>query len=135
MPTPSFSEILTSFIDQFAGAIADRVSARSQSSHSESKRGNGAAHAAPEAREQVQARAGAAVPRRRKGGKRPAAMIEHTTSALLAQIKGNAGQRIEQIAKAMKTETSDLKLSAIKLLAAKKVKTKGQRRGTTYYPA
>ena len=133
MQTPSFSEILTSFIDQFASAVAERVGAHSSSG---SNRGNEAARSASKARSPVQAHPGAGVPkRRRKGGKRPAEVIEQTTSALLAHIKENAGQRIEQIAKALKTQTSDLKLSAIKLLAAKKVKTKGERRGTTYHPA
>jgi hypothetical protein len=54
---------------------------------------------------------------------------------LLAQINAKRGQRIEQIAAAMKVPTNDLKLPAQKLLADKKVKTKGQKRGTQCFPA
>jgi len=72
---------------------------------------------------------------RKKGAKRSPALIAKTTRALLAHIKANNGQRIEQIAAAMNVSTNDLKLPASKLLAGKKVKTKGQKRGTHYFPA
>jgi hypothetical protein len=72
---------------------------------------------------------------RKKGAKRSPALIAKTTGALLAHIKAHNGQRIEQIAAAMNVSTNDLKLPASKLLAEKKVKTKGQKRGTQYFAA
>ena len=76
---------------------------------------------------------GAAREGRKKGAKRSPALIAKTTGALLAHIKANEGQRIEQIAAAMNASTNDLKLPASKLLAEKKIKTKGQKRGTQYF--
>lgn len=73
--------------------------------------------------------------KRRKGQKRTSADLAEMTSALLGYIKAKPGQRIEQIASAMRVSTTELKLPAQKLLAGKAVKTKGQRRGTHYFAA
>ena len=54
---------------------------------------------------------------------------------LLAHVKQNAGQRGEQIAKALRTDVDTMRPAMKKLIAAKKVKTKGQRRGMTYHAA
>jgi hypothetical protein len=83
----------------------------------------------------VNAAASARGPKGRKGQKRTAEGLAELTSALLGHIKANPGQRIEQIAVALKIPTSELKLPAQKLLAGKAVKTKGQRRGTHYFAA
>jgi hypothetical protein len=86
----------------------------------------------------------AALPRRskaakpaaaKKGGKRSPKAIAKTTDALAAYIAKNPGQRIEEIAKALKTATKDLSLPTKKLIAAKKISAKGKRRATTYFPA
>lgn len=69
-----------------------------------------------------------------KGKKRPPAEIAATVEALLVAIRQNPGERIEQIAKHMGLTTAFLALPAKKLLAAKRVKTKGERRATRYYP-
>lgn len=71
---------------------------------------------------------------RRKGGKRDPGDLAALTDKLYAQIKGNAGQRIEQIAGAMGVGTKELALPAKKLIAAKKVRTTGTRRATKYFP-
>jgi predicted transcriptional regulator len=57
------------------------------------------------------------------------------TESLLAAIKSGPGQRMEEIAKGLGTSTSELTLPAKKLLADKKIKTKGERRATKYFPA
>jgi len=70
---------------------------------------------------------------RRKGQKRDPMALEQLTQNLLAHITKNSGQRIEQIAKAMGTTTKELALPAKKLIADKKVRTKGQKRATAYF--
>ena len=111
---PTQTDLLTSFIERLAEVIARRLN-----------------HAAPTGR---QAKAAPSPGRKRaKGQKRAPRLIANTTAALLAHIKHNQGQRIEQIAAAMKIPTIDLKLPARKLLEDNAVKTKGQKRGTRYF--
>ena len=71
--------------------------------------------------------------RREKGQKRDPGEIERLTGRLLDYIKGNAGQRIEQIAAGMGTVTKELNLPVKKLIAQKSLKTKGQKRATQYF--
>lgn len=71
--------------------------------------------------------------RREKGQKRDPAEIERLTGRLLDYVKGNAGQRIEQIAAGMGTVTKELNLPVKKLIAQKSLKTKGQKRATQYF--
>ena len=78
----------------------------------------------------------AAGPRAAKGGgKRSAEDIDAMAAKLLAFVKSNPGQRGEQIAAALKTDVGTMRLPMQKLIASKKIKTKGQRRGTTYMAA
>ena len=70
---------------------------------------------------------------REKGAKRPPDEIERLTGKLLDYVKGNPGQRIEQIADGMGTSTKELNLPAKKLIAGKQLKTKGQKRATQYF--
>ena len=72
--------------------------------------------------------------RRPKGAKRPADEIERTKERLYEFIKGNPGQRVEQINKALGTTTKDLTLPLKKLIADKAVKTEGEKRATAYFP-
>ncbi|HTJ43189.1 MAG TPA: hypothetical protein VL463_13885 [Kofleriaceae bacterium] len=72
--------------------------------------------------------------RRAKGAKRPADEIERTKERLYDFIKGNPGQRVEQINKALGTTTKDLTLPLKKLIADKAVKTEGEKRATAYFP-
>ena len=71
--------------------------------------------------------------RREKGQKRDPEEIERLTGRLLDYIKGNGGQRIEQIAAGMGTVTKELNLPVKKLIAQKSLKTKGQKRATQYF--
>lgn len=71
--------------------------------------------------------------RRAKRAKRTSADVDATAAALLAYVAANEGQSIEQIGKGMGVATKELKLPVIKLMEAKKLKTKGQKRGTKYF--
>ena len=68
------------------------------------------------------------------GGRRSSESVEQMGEALLAQIKKSPGQRGEQIAAELGTDTKTMRLPMQKLIGAKLVKTKGQKRGMTYYP-
>jgi len=70
---------------------------------------------------------------REKGAKRPPDEIERLTGKLLDYVKGNPGQRIEQIADGMRTSTKELNLPAKKLIAGQQPRTKGQQRATQYF--
>jgi hypothetical protein len=112
------SDLLSLLIDRFADALAQRLDGMRRPGEARPQ-GSGS---------RIRGK-------RKKGAKRSPALIARTTAALLAQINAKRGQRIEQIAAAMKVPTNDLKLPAQKLLADKKVKTKGQKRGTQCFPA
>ncbi len=72
----------------------------------------------------------------KSGGKRvrrSPEVLQKLQANILAAVKSKQGQRLEEIGRAMKTDTAVLKRPMSLLLAAKKVKTKGQKRGTKYF--
>jgi len=76
---------------------------------------------------------GVTVPSSNEKVRRGAAAID--ASALLAHIQQHSGQRGEQIAKALGTDTTTMRPVMHKLIAEKKVKTRGERRGMQYFAA
>jgi hypothetical protein len=52
---------------------------------------------------------------------------------VLTQVRSRQGQRLEEIGRAMKIDTGVLKKPIADLLRAKKLKTKGKKRGTQYF--
>jgi len=82
---------------------------------------------------------GAAVVARRggrpPGAKRPPGELVAVQGKLAAHIGSHPGQRMEQIGKALGFKTSELTLPMKKLIASKKVKTKGHKRSRQYFPA
>ncbi|HEX6275298.1 MAG TPA: hypothetical protein VFZ53_19795 [Polyangiaceae bacterium] len=61
-------------------------------------------------------------------------MLAALTDKLEGFIKKNPGKRIEEIGQALGTPTKELVLPVRKLVAAKKVSTKGKKRATKYFP-
>jgi hypothetical protein len=70
-----------------------------------------------------------------KGGKRTSASLDEMQAALLAHVKSHPGQGAIEIADALKTDVGTMRLPMQKLLAERKVRTQGQRRGTKYFAA
>jgi len=94
-----------------------------------------ASRAAPSRRAAATPAPRAARGRRPKGEKRPAGEIEATMKKVGDFIAKNPGLRIEQINQQLGTKTKELALPLRKLIAGKVIKTKGEKRATTYYPA
>ncbi len=67
---------------------------------------------------------------RRKRVRRSTADVGALADRLLAHVKAHPGQGITQIARSLRRTSKDLRLPVLKLLAEKKLKTTGQRRGT-----
>jgi H2-forming N5,N10-methylenetetrahydromethanopterin dehydrogenase-like enzyme len=80
-------------------------------------------------------RGAAGISRAGKRAKRDPKAVLELAAKVHASIKAKPGQSVEQIGKAMKLPTKALVLPIRKLLGAKQVKTKGQRRGTRYFAA
>jgi hypothetical protein len=69
----------------------------------------------------------------KKRVRRTAADVEKMGATLLDYVRANPGSRGEQIAAALKSDVATIRKPMHALIAAKKVKTKGQRRGMTYF--
>ena len=74
----------------------------------------------------------APVASRKRGAKRAPKELEQLTNRLYAYVQKRPGQRIEQIGAGMGVSTRELNLPVKKLIAAKKIHTRGQKRATTY---
>ena len=137
----SLDDRIRARVEQFASELADliresameTVSAALAGARPSSGRGGRRAAPAPVAVRGGGGGRGRAAASREKGAKRPPDEIERLTGRLLDYIKGNPGQRIEQIADGMGTSTKELNLPAKKLIAGKQLKTKGQKRATQYF--
>ena len=71
--------------------------------------------------------------RRARRGRRSSSDLDATAEEFLAHVKANDGQRLEEIGRALKINTAELKRPAQMLLAAKVVRTTGAKRGTKYH--
>jgi len=69
---------------------------------------------------------------RGKGAKRSSDELDKLSDQLVQFVKDNPGLRIEQINKQLGTTTKDLALPIRKLISEGALKTKGQKRSTTY---
>jgi hypothetical protein len=89
--------------------------------------------AAPAAKAPVSKKPAAA--KRPLGQKRPPGELAKLTERLGDYIKAHPGLRMEVIGKALGAPTKDLNLPVKKLLAAKKIRTEGEKRATEYFAA
>jgi hypothetical protein len=73
-------------------------------------------------------------PRGGRGAKRSSADLEELSGRFASFVAANPGLRIEQINKQLGTTTKDLALPIRKLISENRIKAKGQKRSTTYFP-
>lgn len=71
---------------------------------------------------------------RAAGGKRTAKELDALSRRLVQHVTANAGQRVDEIARAVGATTKDVALPMRKLVQAGALTTKGQKRSTTYHP-
>jgi hypothetical protein len=121
MTTPKIQTIIRNFVAELTAAL-------SEASH------NAIAEALGGESNQVRSTRGDESAARAKGGKRSPEDLAKLTQLLLAYVKKNPGKRIEEIGKALNTNTKELKLPVAKLLADKWIGKKGEKRSTAYYP-
>jgi predicted ArsR family transcriptional regulator len=69
------------------------------------------------------------------GGRRSSEVVEEMGASLLAYVRKNPGQRGEDIAEELGSDSKTIRLPMKKLIAEGQVRTKGERRGMRYYPA
>jgi len=80
-------------------------------------------------------KASAKKPKVRKGKRirRTTEQVEQLAASIQAHVTANSGQRLGDIAKALKVATKDARRPAFALVGAGKLKTTGQRGGTRYF--
>lgn len=66
---------------------------------------------------------------------RSARSEDHGRHRVHGFVKANAGKRLEEIGKSLGAATKDLTLPVAKLLAARRLRKTGQKRGTRYFVA
>ncbi len=70
-----------------------------------------------------------------KRAKRTPEDVAKMGEAVVAYVAKNPGVSVEQIKKALGVATKELQLPIVRMIAAKKLKTTGQKRGTKYFAA
>jgi hypothetical protein len=66
-------------------------------------------------------------------GKRTSEQVTAIADRIASYVRSHPGARLEQIASGLGTASKELKLPVIKLLGAKTLTKKGQKRGTMYF--
>jgi hypothetical protein len=76
----------------------------------------------------------AAAPKRAANrGKRTPEDVAKMGETVVAYVAKNPGQSVEQSKKALGVEKKDFQLPIVRMVAAKKLRTTGERRGTKYF--
>lgn len=124
----AFLKDIGGLVNQVAlGAVQDALSGRSPAETRKTR--------APRPVRRGRPKNAAAKPARRSGGRirRSTEAVEKMAERFHHYVKAHPGQGIEQISKGLSIASKELKLPVVKLLAIKRMRTEGQKRGTRYF--
>ena len=142
MATKDLDSEIRSQIDQFLVSISDLVRQSALQAVQVALGTSGSTKATPARRGPGRPRKATAVaPKARKkaAGKpgrrarRSSEDVEKVATQILIYAKSNPGHRLEEMGRGLKTDTANLKGPIKLLLAAGKLRTEGQKRGTKYF--
>lgn len=134
MPTDSLRTSIQSLTQSFAEQLEQLVRQAAVEQVTSALGGLGVSTPARRGRPRKTGTTGRKPGRPAGSGKRTAGDMDAMQERLLSHVKANPGQRGEQIAAAMKSDVMMIRLPMKKLIAARKVTTKGERRGMMYFP-
>jgi hypothetical protein len=126
---------IQALVDSFAGQLALLVRRTALEQVHAALGSMDTGSSAPRTRSVTVVRLGKAKRSGGRAGRRTPEQVEAMADSLLEHVKKNPGQRGEQIAAALNTDVGTMRKPMKFLIAKKKVKTKGQRRGMTYTAA
>ena len=135
MPNNTTDHAIRTRIDSFLAELSQLVKRQAlEAVHG--VLGEGAPRRRGPGRPRGSGRRGPGRPRRAAKGKRVRRSTEQLAkigARVLAQIRSKKGQRLEEIGRALKTDTAILKKPVADLLKAKRLRTTGAKRGTKYF--
>jgi len=141
MPNTTLDSEIRSRIDAFVNDLSNLVKTTAVASVAEAlggastapRRGRRPGRRGPGRPRGSTTRAASANGRRGKRAKRSSGDVDATAAKVLAHVRANPGQNVGEIRAALGASSKELQLPVQKLVAAKSLRTEGQRRGTRYF--
>jgi len=129
--TPSSDGEIRALVENFANELS-QVMRRAALEEVHAKLALAIGEVAPARRGPSRPR-GARTGKRGRPGKFTAEQMERHGASIIALLKKSPGARSEQLSVAMNMDAKTLRIPLQALIKAKKIKVKGQKRGTTYF--
>ena len=127
MSPSTINEQIQARIESFTLELTELVKQAAVASVQEALNGDAPARRGKQARRPAVQRSST------RSSRRSTEQVEDMKKTVLAHVKSNQGHRLEEISAALKTPSKDLKRPVALLLEAKKLKKRGQKRGTQYF--
>lgn len=135
MKKPSIDQAVRLRIEAFVEEVSALLKGTALDAVQAALGGDGSARPSP-ARGRPRGRpAGKARSGKGKRERRDSSQVEALAARVHDYVKSHGGERLEEISRGLGIDSKHLKLPITKLLAARAVKTTGQKRGTKYHPS
>ena len=138
-PTPQITHLVDTFVSQLSALVHEQALDMVREALGEAKapakrRGPGKPRKTGRGPGRPRKAAKAAAPKRTgKRGRRSADEVAAMGTTVLAHVRDNPGQRLEEIGRALGEPTKVLKRPIANMLAEGMLRTTGQKRGTKYF--